>query len=95
MEVIVSEKNKTVILKDDYKFRFHKMLNFGVQKWTCCESTCFFLIPLKTVIILRFLMFTITINPKNKTLTGKKYVIISRESISAVVETYFQIIKNL
>jgi len=32
MEVMAREKDKAVILKDRYKFRFHKMLNDGVQK---------------------------------------------------------------
>lgn len=40
MEIMISEKNKTIIVKYGYKFRFHKMLNNDVQRWTCCRNTC-------------------------------------------------------
>lgn len=40
MEIMNSEKNKTIIVKYGYKFRFHKMLNNDVQRWTCCRNTC-------------------------------------------------------
>jgi len=40
MEVMISEKDKIVIVKYGYKFRFHKMLKNYVQRWTCCKSTC-------------------------------------------------------
>jgi len=38
--VIISEKNKTITMKYGYKFRFLKMLNNDVQRWTCCKNTC-------------------------------------------------------
>lgn len=27
-----------MVLKDGYEFKFYKMLNNGVRRWTCCKS---------------------------------------------------------
>lgn len=35
---VMNSKNKTVILKDGNKFRFHKMLNDGIQRWTTTKE---------------------------------------------------------
>jgi len=37
---MTSEKNKSVVVKYGHKFRFHKMSNNVVQRWTCCKCTC-------------------------------------------------------
>lgn len=40
MEVVVSEKGRNAIVKDGYKFRFHKCLVDGIERWACCEKNC-------------------------------------------------------
>ena len=40
MDVMKSERNKTIFISNGYKFRFHKMLKNEVQRWTCSLSTC-------------------------------------------------------
>uniref|UniRef100_A0A2S2R2D7 FLYWCH-type domain-containing protein n=1 Tax=Sipha flava TaxID=143950 RepID=A0A2S2R2D7_9HEMI len=40
MESMPSEKNKTILIIKGYKFRFHKMLQGEVQRWTCCKNSC-------------------------------------------------------
>jgi len=40
MDFMTSEKGKKVIIEDGFKFRFHKMLQNGVQRWKCYLNTC-------------------------------------------------------
>lgn len=40
MEVLDSEKGKTVIVINNYKFRFHKKLANNKERWACTKKTC-------------------------------------------------------
>ena len=35
-----SEKGKNLVLRDDFKFRFHKPLADDVQRWACTDKKC-------------------------------------------------------
>jgi len=37
---MLSEKQKTLKIIKGFKFRFHKMLQGEVQRWTCCKNSC-------------------------------------------------------
>ncbi len=40
MECMLSEKQKEIRIIEGFKFRFHKMLQGEVQRWTCCKNSC-------------------------------------------------------
>lgn len=40
MEVMKSEKGKSIFVVGGYKFRFHKHLMDGIQRWACTTKTC-------------------------------------------------------
>lgn len=37
---MLSEKGKNLIVKDEFKFRFHKNLANDVQRWACTDKKC-------------------------------------------------------
>lgn len=37
---MLSEKGKTLIVRNEFKFRFHKLLADDVQRWACTEKKC-------------------------------------------------------
>ena len=39
-ETMLSEKGKTLIVVDGFKFRFHKSLAQNIQRWACIQKTC-------------------------------------------------------
>lgn len=39
-DVMISEKNKTLIFINGYKFCFHKLLKNDIQRWKCFKKTC-------------------------------------------------------
>ena len=39
MDVMKSERNKTLKIVDGFKFRFHKFLNNDTQRWCCTVKT--------------------------------------------------------
>ncbi|CAI6359831.1 unnamed protein product [Macrosiphum euphorbiae] len=42
MDFMTSEKGKQIIIEDQFKFRFRKILQNDVQRWKCCLNTCVF-----------------------------------------------------
>lgn len=36
MDFSVSKKNKKITIIDGFMFRFHKLLKYDVQRWSCC-----------------------------------------------------------
>lgn len=35
-----NEKNKTLIIKNNFKFRFHKVLKQENDRWRCTKNSC-------------------------------------------------------
>lgn len=35
-----SEKGKILIIKNNYKFSFHKYLNNNIERWKCVQKNC-------------------------------------------------------
>ncbi|KAE9544414.1 hypothetical protein AGLY_001593 [Aphis glycines] len=40
MDLMTSERNKTLFIVDGHKFRFHKTLKNDIQRWTCYLNYC-------------------------------------------------------
>jgi len=39
-DIMIGGENKTLILINDYKFCFYKLLKNDVQRWKCFKKTC-------------------------------------------------------
>ncbi|KAF0755239.1 BESS domain-containing protein [Aphis craccivora] len=38
--VMISEKGKLLVIKNRYKFCFHKYLKQGIERWKCANHSC-------------------------------------------------------
>lgn len=59
--VMISEKGKLLVIKNRYKFCFHKYLKQGIERWKCANHSCraYFKIGKTTLYILYQFNFNI------------------------------------
>jgi hypothetical protein len=40
VQYMLSEKNKTLFVIEDFKFYFQKLLRNDIERWACCKRLC-------------------------------------------------------